>query len=82
MGDKTKWALGLGVASVFCCGPFTGIPGVILAKQDMDAAATGHAPQLDESWAKVAFYINIAAIVLSVVGLCLFWGSRMMSSRL
>ncbi len=75
LGNNTKWALGLGVAAIFCCGPFTGIPGIIMAKKDMDDIAAGRAPQLDDTWAKVAFYLNIGAMVLFVVGLCLFWGT-------
>jgi hypothetical protein len=75
LGNNTKWALGLGVAAVFCCGPFTGIPGIILAKKDMDEVAAGRAPQMDDTWAKVAFYLNIGAMALFVLGLCLFWGS-------
>lgn len=74
MGDNTKWALGLGIASVFCCGPVTGVIGIFLAKKDMDECAAGRAPQLDESMAKVAFYLNIIVSALAVVGLCLFWG--------
>jgi hypothetical protein len=74
MGDNTKWALGLGIASLFCCGPVTGVIGVFLAKKDMDEIAAGRAPQLDESMAKVAFYLNIIGLALFVVGLCLFWG--------
>ena len=75
LGNNTKWALGLGVAALFCCGPFTGIPGIIMAKKDMDEIAAGRAPQLDDTWAKVAFYLNIGAMVLFVVGICLFWGT-------
>lgn len=76
MGDKTKWALGLGIAAVLCCGPFTGIPGVILAKQDMDEISSGRAPHLNDGWAKGAFYLNIVALILFVLGLCMFWGLR------
>ena len=75
MGDNTKWALGLGVASLFCCGPITGIVGIILAKKDLDEFASGRAPHLDESWAKGAFYLNIVALGLFIVGICLFWGT-------
>lgn len=74
MGDNTKWALGLGIAALFCCGPFTGVPGVFLAKKDMDEFAAGRAPQLDEKWAKWAYYLNIISLVLFVLGLCVFWG--------
>ena len=74
MGDNTKWALGLSIASLLCCGPFTGVFGVFLAKKDMDEIAAGRAPQLDEKWAKWAYYLNIVGLILFVVGLCLFWG--------
>jgi len=74
MGNNTKWALGLGVASLFCCGPVTGIVGLLLAKKDMDEVAAGRAPQLDGQWAQWAFYLNIVALILFVAGICLFWG--------
>ncbi|MGP8187908.1 MAG: hypothetical protein ACLQKY_17745 [Terracidiphilus sp.] len=74
VGDNTKWAVGLGIAGVFCCGPFTAIPGIFLAKKDMDEIAAGRAPQLNEGWAKGAFYLNIVALVIFVASLCLFWG--------
>jgi hypothetical protein len=74
VGQNTKWAIGLGIAALFCCGPFTGVPGFIMAKKDMDAFASGQAPYLDESAAKLAFYLNIVALGLFVLGICLFWG--------
>jgi len=74
LGQNTKWAIGLGIAALFCCGPFTGVPGFIMAKKDMDAFASGQAPYLDESAAKLAFYLNIVALGLFVLGICLFWG--------
>jgi hypothetical protein len=74
VGDNTKWAIGLGIAALFCCGPFTAIPGFFLAKKDMDQFASGSAPQLDVSWSKMAYYLNIIALVLFVAGICLFWG--------
>ena len=33
MGQNTKWAIGLGIAALFCCGPFTAIPGLFLPKR-------------------------------------------------
>lgn len=73
-GNNTKWALGLGIAALFCCGPFTAIPGIFLAKKDMDEFAAGRAPQLNDGLAKAAFYLNIIALGLFVLGICLFWG--------
>ena len=60
----------------------TGIIGLILAKKDMDDVASGRAPQLDEGWAKGAFYLNIVALGLFVCGLCLFLGSIRVASLL
>ncbi|MGO9325642.1 MAG: hypothetical protein ACLP8B_10020 [Xanthobacteraceae bacterium] len=73
-GQNTKWAIGLGIAAVFCCGPFTAIPGLFLAKKDMDDFASGRAPYLNESSAKLAFYLNVAALILSAIGILFFWG--------
>jgi hypothetical protein len=73
-GQNTKWAIGLGIAALFCCGPFTAIPGLFLAKNDMDQFASGRAPHLNESTAKLAFYLNVIALVLSVIGILFFWG--------
>jgi hypothetical protein len=72
-GNNTKWAVGLGIAGIFCCGPFTAIPGIFLAKKDMDDIAAGRA-QWNEGWAKGAFYLNIIALGLFILGICLFWG--------
>ncbi len=73
-GQNTKWALGLGIAALFCCGPFSAIPGIFLAKKDMDEFASGRAPQLNEGSAKGAFYLNIIALILSVLGWLFVWG--------
>jgi hypothetical protein len=81
MGQNTKWAIGLGIAALFCCGPFTGVPGFIMAKKDMDAFASGQAPYLDESAAKLAYYLNIVALILFILGICLFWGRLGMLRR-
>jgi hypothetical protein len=74
VSDNTKWALGLAIAALFCCGPITGVPGLFLAKKDMDEIAAGRAPHLDEGWAKAAYYLNIVALALFVFGLCVFFG--------
>ena len=74
VGDLTKWAIGLGIASFFCCGPFSAIPGIFLAKKDMYEIAAGRAPNRDEGWAKGAFYLNIVALCLTTFGICVSWG--------
>lgn len=74
VGNNTKWALGLGIASVFCCGPFTSVPGIFMAKKDMDEIAAGRAPQLNEGWAKGAFYLNVISLVLTVLAIVFWFG--------
>jgi hypothetical protein len=74
LGNNTKWAIGLGIAAFFCCGPLTSIPGIFLAKKDMDEIAAGRAPQLNDGWARGAFYLNLVALVLAVVGFCVWFG--------
>jgi hypothetical protein len=81
IGGNTKWAVGLGIAGIFCCGPFTALPGLFLAKKDMDEIAAGRAPQLNDGWARGAFYLNIVALGLFVLGVCLFWGRLGMLHR-
>jgi hypothetical protein len=75
LGKDTKWALGLGAAGILlCCGPFTTIPGIVLAKKDMDEFYAGRAPQINDGWAKAAFYLNIVVLALYVAFLLLYWG--------
>jgi uncharacterized membrane protein YhdT len=74
MGEKTRWALGLGIAALLCCGPLTGVLGFVLAKKDMDEIRAGRAPQLDEKWAQWAYYLNIIALILWLFGVCVYWG--------
>jgi len=74
VGNNTKWAIGLGIASLFCCGPFAAVPGIFLAKKDMDDFATGRSPFLNDGLAKGAFYLNIVSLCLSILFICLFWG--------
>ncbi len=74
MGEKTKWALGLGILALFCCGPVTGAFGLYFAKKDMDDARSGRAPNIDDVWASRAYYLNIVALILWLIGVCFYWG--------
>jgi hypothetical protein len=66
------------VLGFVACGPFASVPGIFLAKAEMDAIRQGRAPQSGENLAKWAFYLSIAATVLSVLGICFYW-SRFMN---
>jgi hypothetical protein len=63
-------ALVLGIAGLFFCG-FTAIPGAILAWLEMQAVREGRAPQSKDGMAKIAFWINIVALVLTAVAIVL-----------
>lgn len=68
-------ALVLGIVGLFFCG-FTAIPGAIMAWMEMQAVQAGHAPQSNSGMAKIAFWVNIVALVLTVfaIGLMVLFG--------
>ncbi len=70
--NKPVIALILGILGCIMCGPLAAIPGVILARSAMNAIQQGRAPQSGQGMAKAAFYLNIAALVLSVLGCMAF----------
>jgi uncharacterized membrane protein YjgN (DUF898 family) len=74
--SKAVIALVLGIASVFCCGIFTGIPAAILGKMEMDAIKQGRSPESNMGMAKAGFWIGIVGSVLFILGivLTLFFG--------
>lgn len=63
-------ALVLGIAGLFFCG-FTAIPGAIMAWMEMQAVREGRAPQSNGGMAKIAFWVNIVALVLTVFAMAL-----------
>jgi hypothetical protein len=62
-------ALVLGIMSVFCCGPFTGIPAAILGKMEMDAIKQGRSPESNMGMAKAGFWIGIVGTALFILGI-------------
>ena len=65
--NKAMFSLILGILSFICCGPFSGIPGAILGKMEMDAIKQGRAPESNMGMAKAGFWISIAGTVLSIL---------------
>jgi hypothetical protein len=65
------FSLILGILSFLCCGPFTGIPGAILGKMEMDAIKQGRAPEANMGMAKAGFWISIIATGLWILGVIL-----------
>jgi hypothetical protein len=61
------------VLGFVACGPISSVPGIFLAKAEMDAIRQGRAPQSGENMAKWAFYLSIAATVISILGICVYW---------
>src|SRR5215510_12278728 len=57
----------LSIVSIFICGFFTSIPGMILGKMEMNAIRQGQAPTAGEGIAKAGFYIGL--VVTSLYGL-------------
>ena len=70
-GNKAMISLILGILSFLCCGPFTGIPGAILGKMEMDAIKQGRSPETNLGMAKAGFWISIIATGLWIVGVIL-----------
>jgi hypothetical protein len=69
--NKAMFSLILGILSFLCCGPFTGIPGAILGKMEMDAIKQGRAPETNLGMAKAGFWISIIASGLWIIGIVL-----------
>ncbi len=69
--NKAMFSLILGILSFICCGPFSGIPGAILGKMEMDAIKQGRAPESNMGMAKAGFWISIIGSALYVLGFIL-----------
>ena len=65
------FSLILGILSLVCCGPFSGIPGAILGKMEMDAIKQGRSPESNMGMAKAGFWISIVGTALSILGFIL-----------
>ena len=59
----------LSIISIFTCGPFLSIPGLILGKMEMDAIREGQSSPAGETFAKIGFYVGIGATALSCLGI-------------
>jgi hypothetical protein len=60
----------MSIVSIFTCGPFLSIPGMILGKMEMNAIRQGQAAQAGENFAKAGFYVGLVVTILScLVGL-------------
>jgi len=71
--SKAIIALVLGVLGFIMCGPFTTVPGIFLAKADLDAMKRGQLPPTNLQLAQIAYWMNIAISVLWLLGICAFF---------
>lgn len=61
-----RWALGLGIAGIFCCGLFAGIPAVIVGTKGRSAADEGLAS--NRSMSTVGIALGWVGIVIWSLG--------------
>ncbi len=57
-------AMIVSIVSLFTCGPFMSIPGMIMGKLEMNAIAQGQAAAAGLSYAKAGFWIGLVSTVL------------------
>jgi hypothetical protein len=62
----------LSIVSIFGCGFFTSIPGMILGKMEMNAIRLGQAPPAGDGLAKAGFYIGLVVTILSGLGVLVY----------
>jgi hypothetical protein len=70
--DKSTLALILGILSIVACGPIAGIPGIFIAKSEIDAIRQGQSDPANMGKAKWGLYLSIAGCVLTVVCICIY----------
>lgn len=71
-GQKAMIALGLAVAALFCCGPFTGIPAAIVGWLELDSIKNGRSPESGKWMAMVGLWGGIGSTVIHV-GVYIIW---------
>lgn len=62
---KAITALVLGILSMICCGFLTGIPGIVLGKQEMNAIRDGKSDESGKSLATIGFILSIIGTAFS-----------------
>ncbi len=72
--NRAMIAMICAVLGFVACGPLTSVPGIILAKMELDAIREGKASRESETTAKWAFNLSIAATVLSALVCFMYWG--------
>lgn len=65
---KAIAALVLGILSLVCCGFFTGIPGIIIGKQELNAIQAGRSNKEGHTITQIGFILAIIGTSLSCLG--------------
>ena len=65
--QKAMWALILGVLGLVCCGPFTGVPAIILGKSAQQEVAASAGAQSGDGMARAAVVLGWISIALTVL---------------
>lgn len=69
---KAITTLILGILSLICCGFFTGIPAIIIGKQEMNAIKEGKSNQEGYTLAQIGFILGIVGTALSCLGFIIY----------
>lgn len=65
-------ALILGIFSLICCGFFTGIPAIIIGRQEMTSIREGRSPKEGNTVAQIGFILGIVGTALTCLGLLFY----------
>jgi hypothetical protein len=65
--NKAVTALVLVIVGFLCCGPFTAVPAIFVAKSEMDAIKIGQADPSNQTLAQVSFWCGIVLSALYVL---------------
>lgn len=70
--NKAVVALVLVLVGFFCCGPFTSVPAIFVAKSELDAIKAGQADPSNTTLAQVGFWGGIALTALAIIGVLIY----------
>lgn len=70
--NRPMIAVGLVVAGLICCGPFTSIPGAIMGWMEVTAIKEGRSDPGGMTLANIAFWGGIVVTIITIIGWLLF----------
>ncbi len=78
--QRANTALILAIAGLFCCGPLTSIPAIVVGWMEIDAIKKGQSSPNGKMFAQMGIGIGIAAIILQGGGFLLWILLSMMAA--